>query len=183
VALALKSQKRGIRVVGVQASGCPSMVRALEAGHPISLEQPRTIADGIRVGRVGDAPFEILRQHLDEMVLVDDEEISRAIVVLMEKSKLVVEAAGAVGVSPPEHAASTKAPITRDTAATWRARRRVVIVILSRFARDVAFQSRRYPRSGCGALSRHRQESPVRKRWSSWARTRRFHRPRQRFDH
>jgi threonine dehydratase len=99
VALALKSQKKGIRVVGVQASGCPSTVRALEAGHPVSVEQPHTIADGIRVGRVGDAPFEILRQHLDEMVLVDDEEISRAIVVLMEKSKLVVEAAGAVGVA------------------------------------------------------------------------------------
>ncbi|MCI0567535.1 MAG: threonine ammonia-lyase [Acidobacteria bacterium] len=99
VALAVKSQKPGMRVVGVQASGCPSMVRALEAGHPVSVAQPRTIADGIRVGRVGDAPFEILRDHLDEMVLVDDEEISRAIVVLMEKSKLVVEAAGAVGVA------------------------------------------------------------------------------------
>ena len=99
VALAVKSQKPGIRVVGVQASGCPSTVRALEAGHPVSLDNPRTIADGIRVGRVGDAPFEILRDHLDDMVLVDDEEISRAIVVLMEKSKLVVEAAGAVGVA------------------------------------------------------------------------------------
>jgi threonine dehydratase len=83
----------------VQAAGCPSTVRALEAGHPVSVQNPRTIADGIRVGRVGDAPFEILRNHLDEMVLVDDEEISRAIVVLMEKSKLVVEAAGAVGVA------------------------------------------------------------------------------------
>jgi threonine dehydratase len=99
VALAAKSQKPGIRVVGVQASGCPSTVRALAAGHPVSVENPRTIADGIRVSRVGDAPFEILRQHLDDMVLVDDEEISRAIVVLMEKSKLVVEAAGAVGVA------------------------------------------------------------------------------------
>jgi len=99
VALAVKSQKPGIRVVGVQAAGCPSTVRALEAGHPVSVPNPRTIADGIRVGRVGDAPFEILRNHLDEMVLVDDEEISRAIVVLMEKSKLVVEAAGAVGVA------------------------------------------------------------------------------------
>jgi len=99
IALAVKSQKPGIRVVGVQASGCPSTVRALAAGHPVSVENPRTIADGIRVSRVGDAPFEILRHHLDDMVLVDDEEISRAIVVLMEKSKLVVEAAGAVGVA------------------------------------------------------------------------------------
>ena len=99
VALAAKSLKPGIQVVGVQASGCPSTARALEAGHPVSVEHPRTIADGIRVARVGDAPFEILRGHLDEMILVDDEEISRAIVVLMEKSKLVVEAAGAVGVA------------------------------------------------------------------------------------
>jgi threonine dehydratase len=99
VALAVKSARPAVRVVGVQAVGCPAAVLALQAGHPVSVPQPRTIADGIRVGRLGDAPFEILRRHLDEMVLVDDEEISRAIVVLMEKSKLVVEAAGAVGVA------------------------------------------------------------------------------------
>ncbi|HEV8376251.1 MAG TPA: threonine ammonia-lyase [Candidatus Polarisedimenticolia bacterium] len=99
IALACKGVLPRVRVVGVQAAGCPSAVLALEAGHPVTLPAPKTIADGIRVGRVGDLPFEIIREKVDELVTVEDEEISRAIVVLMEKSKLVVEAAGAVGVA------------------------------------------------------------------------------------
>jgi threonine dehydratase len=99
IAVAAKALLKDVRLVGVQAAGCPSGIRALEAGHPVTLPAPRTIADGIRVGRVGDLPFEIIRERVDELVTVEDEEISRAIVVLMEKSKLVVEAAGAVGVA------------------------------------------------------------------------------------
>jgi len=99
VALAVKSLKPRIRVVGVQASGCPSAVRALAEGRIVSVPHPRTIADGIRVGSLGEIPFEIIRRTVDEMVEVSDEEISRAIVVLMEKSKLVVEGAGVVGVA------------------------------------------------------------------------------------
>ncbi|HEU5179484.1 MAG TPA: threonine ammonia-lyase [Candidatus Polarisedimenticolia bacterium] len=99
IALAIRSLLPSVRIIGVQASGCPSAVRALQEGQPVSIARPRTIADGIRVGRVGDLPFEIFRSRIDEIVLVEDEEISRAIVVLMEKSKLVVEPAGAVGVA------------------------------------------------------------------------------------
>jgi len=99
IALAMKSMRPRVRVVGVQAAGCPSAAKALEAGRPVLVEHPRTIADGIRVGQVGALPFAIIRRWVDDVVLVDDEEISRAIVVLMEKSKLVVEAAGAVGVA------------------------------------------------------------------------------------
>lgn len=99
ISLAIRSLLPSVRIIGVQASGCPSAVRALDAGQPVSLARPRTIADGIRVGRVGDLPFEIFRSRVDEIVVVEDEEISRALVVLMEKSKLVVEPAGAVGVA------------------------------------------------------------------------------------
>ena len=99
IALAVKSLRPDTRIVGVQASGCPSALRALEAGRPVSVARPRTIADGIRVGRVGDLPFSIFQPRVDAIVLVEDEEISRALVVLMEKSKLVVEPAGAVGVA------------------------------------------------------------------------------------
>jgi threonine dehydratase len=86
-------------MVGVQASGCPSAVAALAQGRVVAVPRPRTIADGIRVGSLGEIPFEIIRRYVDEIVVVSDEEISRAIVVLMEKSKLVVEAAGAVGIA------------------------------------------------------------------------------------
>ena len=98
-AMAVKSVKPAVRMVGVQASGCPSAARALEEGRIVAIPRPRTIADGIRVGSLGEIPFEIIRRHVDEIVVVTDEEISRAILVLMEKSKLVVEAAGAVGVA------------------------------------------------------------------------------------
>jgi len=98
-ALAIKSVKPAVRMVGVQAAGCPSAERALAEGRIVTIPRPRTIADGIRVGSLGKIPFEIIRRLVDEVVLVTDEEISRAIVVLMEKSKLVVEAAGAVGVA------------------------------------------------------------------------------------
>ena len=99
IALAVRSLRPQVRIIGVQAAGCPSAVRALEAGRPIAVPGPRTIADGIRVGRVGDLPFEIFRSRVDEIVLVEDEEISRALTFLMEKSKLVVEPAGATGVA------------------------------------------------------------------------------------
>ena len=98
-AVAVKSINPQVRVVGVQAAGCPSAVRALAEGRLVSVPAPRTIADGIRVGCLGALPFEIILRYVDEVVEVTDEEISRAIVVLMEKSKLVVEGAGAVGVA------------------------------------------------------------------------------------
>jgi threonine dehydratase len=99
IAVAVKTVKPSARVVGVQAAGCPSAVRALAEGRIVTIPEPVTIADGIRVGSVGAVPLEILRRLVDEIVTVTDEEISRAIVVMMEKSKLVVEGAGAAGVA------------------------------------------------------------------------------------
>ncbi|MGH2367832.1 MAG: threonine ammonia-lyase [Chloroflexota bacterium] len=87
------------RLMGVQAAGADAAVRSLRAGEPVTLDSARTIADGIRVQRPGDRPLQALRGHVDEMVSVPDEEIARAVAYLLERAKLVVEPAGAVGVA------------------------------------------------------------------------------------
>jgi threonine dehydratase len=95
VALAVKSMDPTIRVVGVQAESAAAYPPSLAAGHPIRLESMATMADGIAVGRPGDAPFAIVQQHVDDVVTVTEEQISRAVLLLLERAKLVVEPAGA----------------------------------------------------------------------------------------
>lgn len=99
VALAVKALAPKVRVIGVQASGAAAMARSFAAGVKVSVERPTTIAEGIRVGNVGDETFEIVRQLVDDVVEVGDDEIAEAIVQTMEKSKIVAEAAGVVGIA------------------------------------------------------------------------------------
>jgi threonine dehydratase len=99
IAIALKALKPDVRVVGVQAAGAPSALKALEVGKLVSLDQAETIADGIKVRRIGELTFGYISRFVDEIVLADDEEIGLAMVELMERSKLVVEGAGAVTVA------------------------------------------------------------------------------------
>ena len=98
VALALKSARPGVRVVGVQAAGAPAMARSLEEGRPVRVP-PVTIAEGIRVGAPGARTFEIVRELVDDVVTVTDEEISEAVVQTLEKSKVVAETAGVVAMA------------------------------------------------------------------------------------
>lgn len=90
---------RSVRIVGVQSENTASFQPSIDAGHPISIETRPTIADGIAVARPGDATFAAVRDHVDEIVTVSDDDIARAIVVLLERTKLVVEPAGAAGVA------------------------------------------------------------------------------------
>jgi threonine dehydratase len=90
VALAVKALRPSVRVVGVQAAGAAAMVKSLAAGAKVRVEQPTTIAEGIRVGNVGDATFEIVRALLDDCVTVSDDEISEAVVQMMEKICAIV---------------------------------------------------------------------------------------------
>lgn len=102
VLIAVKSRRPGVRVVGVQSSSFPSMKRSLEAGRPSPLgggPPPRTIADGISVKAPGELTFSIIRDMIDDIVLVDDSEIIEAMFLLMERMKAVVEPAGAVGLA------------------------------------------------------------------------------------
>ncbi len=103
VASAIKARAaaegRTVRVIGVQAENSAAYPVSLEAGRPIEVATSPTIADGIAVARPGDVPFEIIKDVVDEVVTVTDDDIARAILVLLERAKLVVEPAGAVGVA------------------------------------------------------------------------------------
>ncbi len=90
---------RNVRIVGVQAQNAASYPPSLAAGAPITVATLPTIADGIAVARPGALNFEIIRRTVDEVVTIEDDEIAKAIVVLLERAKLVVEPAGAVGVA------------------------------------------------------------------------------------
>jgi len=103
VAAAVKARAaaagRTVRVIGVQAENSAPYVPSLAAGEPVQIETTPTIADGIAVARPGDIPFAIIKDVVDEVVTVSDDDIARAILVLLERAKLVVEPAGAVGVA------------------------------------------------------------------------------------
>ncbi|WP_027893022.1 threonine ammonia-lyase [Calidithermus chliarophilus] len=99
IAVAAKSLKPSVRVVGVQAAGCAPVRPSLEAGHPIAVTAAQTIADGIAVKRPGDLTLPLIRQHVDDVVEVSDDEIARGIFHCAQYSKLVVEGAGAAGMA------------------------------------------------------------------------------------
>ncbi len=99
VAFALKSLNPDVRVYGVQASGAPSMVQSLESDEIVCLEQVSTVADGIKVKEPGENTFEIVKKYVDGVVTVTDDEVSSAILALIEQQKLIAEGAGAVSVA------------------------------------------------------------------------------------
>ncbi len=90
---------RTVRIIGVQAENAAAMAPSIEAGHPVEITTHPTIADGILVAKPGDVPFDIVQQHVDEIVTVSDDDIARALLILLEQAKVVVEPAGAVGVA------------------------------------------------------------------------------------
>ncbi|AFZ72844.1 threonine ammonia-lyase [Natronobacterium gregoryi] len=87
------------RVVGVQASGATTVPDSLQKGVPVSLESVDTIADGIATGGISDLTLSLIEDHVDEVVTVTDGEIARAILLLLERAKQVVEGAGAASVA------------------------------------------------------------------------------------
>ncbi|MGN9847504.1 threonine ammonia-lyase [Nonomuraea sp. H19] len=99
LALAAKTLRPGIAIVGVQAERAAAYPASLAAGHPVMVEPVATMADGIAVGCPGELPFELIHYLLDRVVTVSEEEISRALVLCLERAKQVVEPAGAVGVA------------------------------------------------------------------------------------
>jgi threonine dehydratase len=99
IACAVKSVNPAIRVVGVQTAALPCMQAALAARHPVLLPGAPTIADGIAVRQAGVRTLELAEKYVDEIVTVDDEEIARAILRLLETQKLLAEGAGAAGVA------------------------------------------------------------------------------------
>lgn len=99
IATALKALHPQVRIVGVQAEGCAPVRTSLEQGHPVSVAAAQTIADGIAVKRPGDLTLPIIRDKVDQVVEVSDDEIARGIVHCVQNLKLVVEGAGAAGMA------------------------------------------------------------------------------------
>jgi threonine dehydratase len=99
VATALALTRPGIRVVGVEAEGAAAMVAALAASRPVTLDRVATMADGIAVRCVSDLTLAHVRAYVDDVVTVTEEEISQALLLLLERAKAVVEPSGAVGLA------------------------------------------------------------------------------------
>jgi threonine dehydratase len=99
VALAVKARLPGVRVVGVQAEACAPYIDSLAAHRPMGARSANTICDGIAVKRPGDFTLPLVQRYVDEVVTVSDDEVAEAMVLLLERSKLVVEGAGAVAVA------------------------------------------------------------------------------------
>jgi threonine dehydratase len=99
IALAVKAKNPAVRVVGVQAEGAAAFPGSLAEGHPVPLPAMKTMADGIAVGLPGDITFAAVRDHVDEIRTVSEESLSRALLGVLERAKLVVEPAGAAGVA------------------------------------------------------------------------------------
>ncbi len=99
VAAAVKMLHPNVKVIGVQAAGAAGMKASIDAGHVVSLDAAKTIADGIAVKKPGELTFELCSRYLDEIVTVDDDEIAQTILFLMERGKMVAEGAGAAPVA------------------------------------------------------------------------------------
>jgi threonine dehydratase len=100
VAAALAARAPGAEVIGVEAAGSPQLSASLAAGAPASIGRPAdTIADGLATGRIGAVPFEIMRDRVKRVVTVDDFEIGEAVLLLLERLKLLAEGAGAAALA------------------------------------------------------------------------------------
>ncbi|HSD81801.1 MAG TPA: threonine ammonia-lyase, partial [Solirubrobacteraceae bacterium] len=99
VAIAVKAARPEVQVVGVQVDTVAAFPESLRRGEPVTVRSALTIADGIAVKRPGDLTLPLIREWLDGVVVVPEDDVAEAMVLLMEKAKLVVEGAGAVGVA------------------------------------------------------------------------------------
>ena len=99
IATAVKAMRPEVRVVGVQAEGAAAYPTSLAEGAPVPLTAMATMADGIAVGCPGDVPFAAIQKYVDDFVTVSEESLSRALLMCLERAKLVVEPAGAAAVA------------------------------------------------------------------------------------
>ena len=99
VAFAIKQLRPECKVYGVQAANAPSMYQSVQQGEQITLDTVSTFADGIAVKHPGDTTYQLVKQYVDEIVTVTEDEIAAAILALIEKQKMIAEGAGAVAVA------------------------------------------------------------------------------------
>jgi threonine dehydratase len=99
VSIAIKSVRPEVEVIGVQVETCAPFPESLKLGTPVPVDSARTIADGIAVKRPGTLTLALIRQWVDDIVVVGEDDVAEAMVFMLERAKLVVEGAGAVGVA------------------------------------------------------------------------------------
>ncbi|HEV2645342.1 MAG TPA: threonine ammonia-lyase [Acidobacteriaceae bacterium] len=99
IACAIKQSRPDVRVVGVQTSRLPSMAVAVKAHSPVTIDAATTIADGIAVRRAGELTLPVVERYVDEIVMVDEDEIASAILMLLEREKTLAEGAGAAALA------------------------------------------------------------------------------------
>ena len=99
ILIAIKTKNPNVKVIGVQSKSFPSMKNSIDSGKIQTVDGGFTVADGISVKTPGEQTFEIIKNMIDEIVLIDDDEIIKAMFLLMERSKVVVEPAGAAGLA------------------------------------------------------------------------------------
>jgi len=99
ILIAVKTKNPNVKIIGVESKSFPSMKNSLDSGNLETVDGGFTVADGISVRTPGKQTFEIIKDMIDKIVLVDDDEIIKTIFLLMERSKVVVEPAGAAGLA------------------------------------------------------------------------------------
>lgn len=99
IATALHELRPDVRIIGVQAERIAAYPQSLRDGHPITVQGKSTIADGISIARPGDVPFAAVSKYVEKVVTVTEEQMSRALLMLLERAKMVVEPAGAAAVA------------------------------------------------------------------------------------
>ena len=99
VSMAVKAFKPSAKIIGVESSGAPGMHDSIRKGSVVTLDRVDCIIDGLRVKRVGETTFEVVRQFVDEIVTLPDEKIFQAMIWTMSHAKLVVEGAAAAPVA------------------------------------------------------------------------------------
>jgi threonine dehydratase len=99
VATALKALRPSIKVIGVEATGAPTMTRSIREGRPVRLDQTATMADGIAMREVSELTLEHVQHYVDNLVLVTEEEMSHALLLLLERAKAVVEPGAATSLA------------------------------------------------------------------------------------
>lgn len=99
IAVAAKALKPGVRVVGVEPEGAPAVTRSLTAGYPVTIEKITTVADGLSAPFAAPTSQRLIERYVDDVVLVTDDEILHALRLILERTKLLVEPAGAAAVA------------------------------------------------------------------------------------
>jgi threonine dehydratase len=126
IGCALKETNPKIQVIGVQPSRLPSVKAALSEGKPVTLPSAVTIADGIAVRRAGELTLPLIQKYVDDIVTVEEEEIANAVLLLLEREKILAEGAGAAALAA---VVNRRIPLLRDSKVGEKSEKKIVAIV------------------------------------------------------